>query len=119
MRRGEILTISGGLHSTGKPRPSFIVQDDNFDLTDSMTVCGCTSSTIDAPPFRMLVEPSERHGLHVPSRLMAEKLLKVPRSQVGERIGQLDGEDVVRLNQAMMVFPGLAISLRRIPDAER
>ena len=115
MRRGEIWTISGGLDYAGKPRPSVIVQDDSFDRTDSVTVCGFTSSPIDAPLIRILVEPSERNGLRLPSRLMVDKLLTVPRSKVGERIGQLDVDDLVRLNQAMMVFLGLAVSPRRVP----
>jgi mRNA interferase MazF len=36
----------------------------------------------------------------------------VPKSKAGERIGRLDDEDVVRLNQAVMVFLGLAVSPR-------
>ena len=43
---------------------------------------------------------------------MADKIATVPKSKVGERIGRLDDEDVVRLNQAVMVFLGLAVSPR-------
>lgn len=118
MRRGEIWTISGGLDYAGKPRPAVIVQDDSFDRTDSVTVCGFTSSPIDAPLIRIPVEPSVRNGLHVPSRLMVDKILTVPKSKVGEVVGQLDVEDLVRLNQAMLVFLGLASSPRRAPHAE-
>ena len=35
-----------------------------------------------------------------------------PKSKVGERIGRLDDEDVVRLNRAVIVFLGLAVSPR-------
>ncbi|MCA9876582.1 MAG: type II toxin-antitoxin system PemK/MazF family toxin [Thermomicrobiales bacterium] len=118
MRRGEIWTVSAGLDYAGKPRPSVIVQDDTFDRMDSVTVCGFTSSTTDAPLIRLLIEPSERNELCVPSRLMVDRLLTVPRSKVGERIGQPDVEDLVRLNQAMMVLLGLAVSPRRAPNAE-
>jgi mRNA interferase MazF len=118
MRRGEIWTISGGLDYASKPRPSVIVQDDNFDRTDSVTICGFTSSAVDAPLIRILVEPSERNGLRLPSRLMVDKLITVPKSKVGERIGQLDIEDLVRLNQAMIVFLGLAVPPRRVQDFE-
>lgn len=43
---------------------------------------------------------------------MVDKITTVPKSKVGERIGRLDDEDVVRLNQAVMVFVGLAVSPR-------
>ncbi len=118
MRRGEIWTVSGGRDYAGKPRPCVIVQDDNFDRTESVTLCGFTSSTVEAPLIRLLIEPNERNGLRLPSRLMVDKLTTVPRSRLGERVGHLDMEDVVRLNRAMMVFLGLAESPRRATIAE-
>ena len=112
MRRGEIWTISGGKDYAGKPRPVVIVQDDSFDATDSITICAFTTDPTEAPLFRLAVEPNARNGLRSPSRLMVDKITTVPKSKVGERIGRLDDEDVVRLNQAVMVFLGLAVSPR-------
>jgi mRNA interferase MazF len=34
----------------------------------------------------------------------------VPKSKFGAQIERLDGEDLLRLNRAMLVFLGLAIS---------
>ena len=112
MRRGDIWTVSGGKNYAGKPRPVVIVQDDSFDATDSITVCAFTTDPTEAPLFRLLVEPNERNGLRSPSRLMVDKITTVPKSKVGERIGRLDDENMVRLNQAVMVFLGLAVSPR-------
>jgi mRNA interferase MazF len=112
MRRGDIWTVSGGKDYAGKPRPVVIVQDDSFDATDSITICAFTTDPTDAPLFRLPVEPSERNGLRSLSRLMVDKITTVPKSKVGQRIGRLDDEDVVRLNQAVMVFLGLAVSPR-------
>ncbi len=112
MRRGEIWTVSGGRDYAGKPRPVVIVQDDAFDATDSITICSFTTDPTDALLFRLPVEPNERNGLRSPSRLMVDKITTVSKSKVGERIGRLDDEDVVRLNQAVMVFLGLAVSPR-------
>lgn len=112
MRRGEVWTVSGGKDYAGKPRPAVIVQDDAFDATDSITICAFTTDPTDAPLFRLQLEPSERNGLRSLSRLMVDKITTVPKSKVGERIGRLDDEDMVRLNQAMMVFLGLAVSPR-------
>lgn len=112
MKRGEIWTVGGGKDYVGKPRPVVVVQDDSFDATDSITICAFTTDPTEAPLFRLPVEPSDRNGLRSPSRLMVDKITTVPKSKVGERIGRLDDEDVVRLNQAVMVFLGLAMSPR-------
>jgi len=112
MRRGDIWTVSGGKDYAGKPGPVVVVQDDAFDATDSITVCSFTTDPTEAPLFRLPVEPNERNGLRSPSRLMVDKITTVTKSKVGQRIGRLDDEDVVRLNQAVMVFLGLAVSPR-------
>lgn len=112
MRRGEVWTVAGGKDYAGKPRPVVIVQDDSFDATDSITICALTTDPTEAPLLRLPVEPNERNGLRTVSRLMVDKITTVPKSKVGARVGRLDDEDVVRLNQAVIVFLGLAVSPR-------
>ena len=112
MRRGEIWTVAGGSGYTGKPRPAVIVQDDSFDSTRSITICAFTSDPTEAPLFRILVEPNEQNGLRVSSRLMVDKLTTVPKEKLGQRVGKLADEDILRLNQAILVFLGLAGSPR-------
>jgi mRNA interferase MazF len=107
MKRGEVWTISGGGYA-GKPRPAVVVQDDRFDATASITVCAFTSDRTEAPLFRLVVTPTERNGLRTISRLMVDKITTIAKERLGERIGRLDDEDVVRLDRAMMVFLGLA-----------
>ena len=110
MRRGDIWTVSGGKDYAGKPRPVVILQDDSFDATDSITICAFTTDETDAPLFRLSVEPNERNGLRLTCRLMVDKITTVPKSKVGLRVGRLDDEDILRLNQAVLVFLGLAVS---------
>jgi mRNA interferase MazF len=117
MRRGEIWTASGGKDYAGKPRPVVIIQDDSFDATDSVTICAFTTDETEAPLFRILIEPNERNGLRAPCRLMVDKITTVPKSKIGSRIGRLDDEDVLRLNRAMLVFLGMAVSVRSERDA--
>jgi mRNA interferase MazF len=112
MRRGEIWTVAGGKDYAGKPRPAVVVQDDSFDSTRSVTICTFTTDPTEAPLFRILVEPNEQNGLRASSRLMVDKLTTVPKDKLGDRVGQLADEDVLRLNQAMLVFLGLAGSSR-------
>lgn len=112
MRRGEIWTVSGGSGYAAKPRPAVVVQDDRFDATASITICGFTTDPTEAPLFRPPVEPTEENGLRARSRLMVDKLTTVSRSKLGRQVGRLSDEDIVRLNRAMMVFLGLAGSPR-------
>lgn len=112
MKRGDIWTVAGGKDYAGKARPVVIVQDDSFDATDSITICAFTTDETEAPLFRLPIEPNERNGLHTACRLMVDKITTVPKTKVGVRVGRLDDEDVVRLNQAVMVFLGLAVSPR-------
>jgi mRNA interferase MazF len=112
MRRGDIWTVSGGKRYAGKPRPVAIVQEDGFDATDSITVCAFTTDETEAPLFRLAVEPNERNGLRAKCRLMVDKITTVAKSKVGARVGRLDDEHILRLNQAILVFLGLALSPR-------
>ena len=58
------------------------------------------------------MEPNERNGLRAVCRLMVDKITTVPKSKVGSRVGRLDDEDILRLNRAVLVFLGLAVSPR-------
>jgi mRNA interferase MazF len=112
MRRGDIWTVAGGRDYAAKQRPVVIVQDDSFDATDSITVCAFTTDVTEAPLIRLPVEPTERNGLLAECRLMVDKITTVPKSKVGARVGRLEDEDMLRLNQAVLVFLGLAVSPR-------
>ena len=108
MRRGEIWTVAGGKDYAGKPRPAVILQDDRFDVTDSITVCAFTTDPTDAPLFRLTIEPSEANGLRALCRLMVDKITPVPKAKMRARLGRLADEDMVRLNRAVLVFLGIA-----------
>ena len=112
MKRGEVWTVAGGGDYAGKPRPCVIVQDDAFDATHSITICAFTTDPTEAPLFRIRIEADDENGLGSTSSLMVDKITTVPKNRLGRRIGQLRDEDVLRLNQAMVVFLGLARSAR-------
>jgi mRNA interferase MazF len=112
MRRGDVWTVSGGKGDAGKPRPVAILQDDRFDATDSITVCAFTTDETEAPLFRLAVEPDEQNGLRATCRLMVDKITTVPKSKVDARVGRLKDTDILRLNQTIVVFLGLAVSPR-------
>lgn len=108
MRRGEIYTAAGRGAYTGKPRPVVIVQDDRFDATASVTVCPFTTNPVEAPLIRIEVEASALTGLDEPSRIMVDKITTMPRANLGQHLGRLPDADLVRLDQSLVVFLGLA-----------
>lgn len=107
MKRGEIWTVAGGPDYSGKPRPVVILQDDRFEELLSVTFCPFTTNPTPAPLFRLPVKPSDDNGLREGSSLMVDKITTAARTKVGQRIGHLDDEDIVRLNRAIVVFLGL------------
>lgn len=108
MRRGEIWSVAARVAYTEKPRPAAIVQDDRFDATASVTICALTTDPTEAPLFRLQVLPDELNALDRPSSLMVDKLTTVPRISLGEQLGRLGDENLVRLDRAIVVFLGFA-----------
>ncbi len=107
MRRGEVWTATGGVYAT-KPRPVVIVQDDRFDATDSVTVMPMTTTLVEAPLIRILVEPSAANGLEQASHIMIDKITTTRRMKVQAQLGALSREDMVRIERSLLVFLGLA-----------
>ena len=112
VKREDVWTVSGGADYTHKPRPAVIVEDDSFDGTLFVTVCAFTSDPTEAPLFRLAVEPNQNNGLRTLFRLMVDKISTISKQRLGKKIGRLDDLDIVRLNQAMIVFLGLARGTR-------
>lgn len=108
MKRGEIWGVAGRPDYAGKPRPVVIVQDNRFAELLSVTICPFTTNPTAAPLFRLPIAPTESNGLTAPCNLMVDKVMTVPKTKVGTRIGRLEDADVVRLNRAIVVFLGLA-----------
>jgi mRNA interferase MazF len=102
---GDLAAESG---YAGKPPPVVIVQDDRLDGTDSVTTCAFTTDPTEASLLRLVVEPNPQNGLRETSSLMVDKVTTVRRSKLGERVGRLASEDMVRLERALVVFLGLA-----------
>lgn len=108
MKRGDIWTVAGGGDYAGKARPAVILQDDRFDMTDSVTICVFTTDVTEAPYIRLVIEPSEANGLRQVSRLMVDKITTIRKSRLGVRIGHLSDDDILRLNSGLLFFLGIA-----------
>ena len=100
--------MAGGPGYASKPRPVLIIQDDAFDATASITVCLITSEPIEAPILRLKVKLTPENGLLKNSYLMVDKITAVPQNRLGQRIGMLADDDLLRLNRSLLVYLGLA-----------
>lgn len=110
IRRGEIWTLD--VPGIAAESPVVIVQDDNFDGTDTATVCAFTTDPAEAPLFRLQIVPSALNGLRQAASIMVDKITTVPRARIGHLLGRLQDADMVLLNRSMVVFLGLAVSSR-------
>ena len=108
MKCGEIWSVSGAAGYGSKPRPALILQSDTLAGTKSVITCGFTTLIIDGVPFRPLIEPTPKNGLHAPSSVMADKMIAVQREKAGQRIGQLSAEDMALVEEAMLLVLGFA-----------
>ena len=108
MKCVETWSMAGGPGYASKPCPAVIIQVDGFTETLSIAVCPLTSQPIEAPMLRIQLEPSPENGLRAASRLMADKVTTVPKSRLGQCIGCLADDDLLRLNRSLLVFLGLA-----------
>src|SRR5580658_10634184 len=108
MRRGDVVIVAAA-GDYGKARPAVIVQTDAFPETHgSVVICQMTSEIVDAPDFRVTIDPSEKNGLRARSQIMADKRVMVRRARIGQSIGRLDDGDTGRLDVALAFVMGLA-----------
>ena len=108
MKRGDVVIVAAA-GDYGKPRPAVIVQTDAFPETHaSVVVCQMTSEIVEAPDFRVTIEPNEENGLRARSQVMVDKPVTVGRTRVGQPIGRLGDREIGRLNVALAFVMGLA-----------
>ncbi len=108
MRRGDVVTVAAA-GDYGKPRPAVLVQSDAFPEDHaSVVICQLTSELVDAPDFRVTIEPTPENGLPLKSQAMADKPATVRRERVKQKIGRLGNRDMARLGIALAFVLGLA-----------
>jgi mRNA interferase MazF len=108
MRRGDLVTVAA-TGDYGKPRPAVIVQTDAFPESHaSVVVCQLTSELVDAPDFRVSVDPTPENGLRVTSQVKADKPVTIRRDRIGQRIGRLGNQEMTQLSAALAFVLGLA-----------
>lgn len=106
--RGDLVTVAAP-GDFGKPRPAVVVQADILTemKVKSVLVCLISSYVVDTSKFRLTVEPNTGNGLRRPSQIMVDKIISMPRSRIGDVMGKLDDDTMVRLNRALAFVLGL------------
>lgn len=108
MRRGDVVVVAAA-GDYGKPRPAVIVQTDAFPMGHaSVVICQMTSELAEAPDFRVTIEPNPGNGLRERSQIMVDKPVTVRRERIGQVIGKLTTDEVVKLDAAVAFVMGLA-----------
>jgi mRNA interferase MazF len=108
MQRGDVVTVVAA-GDYGKPRPAVIIQTDALPENHaSVVLCQLTSELVDAPDFRVTIEPGPENGLRLRSQVMADKPYTVRRERIRQRIGRLGNRDMARLGIALAFVLGLA-----------
>ena len=106
MKRGDLVTIAlqGDF---GKSRPALLIQANQFQHHDSITVLLLSSLIIDAPLLRVSVEPSVENGLQRPSQIMIDKVMTVRSDKFGSAFGFVEADTLVEVERCLAVFLGI------------
>jgi len=107
MRRGDLISVVL-VRDYGKPRPAIIVQSDQFQHLDSVTVVPLTSDRVKQEVFRVQLEPSDENGLRQKSQVMIDKVAPLPRAKIGALIGRVADDDMAAVDRALAAFLGFA-----------
>jgi len=107
MKRGDLVSIAVQ-GSFGKPRPALVIQSDNFDSHATVTVLLVSGTLVEAPLFRITVQPTPGNGLQKPSQIMVDKSMTVKRDKIGAVFGNLDSIRMLEIERCLAVFLGIA-----------
>lgn len=107
MKRGDLVSIAVQ-GDFGKPRPALVIQSDNFASHATVTVLLVSSALVDAPLFRVAVQPTPDNGLQKPSQIMVDKVMTVKRDKIGGAFGRLDTGQMLEIERCLAVFLGIA-----------
>lgn len=77
-----------------KARPVVIIQNDAFDIFDSVILCLFASFDSSQIEIRVPVTPNHENGLHTLSYVMTDKIVTVDKAMLGDKIGVLSDTDM-------------------------
>lgn len=106
MRRGEVWTLRDDGYAS-KARPVIVIQDEDVAAFDSIILCLLTTFDSDHMETRVSIEPSNANGLERRSYAMTDKIVTVEKGLLGQCIGRISAEDMVKISAELMRILGL------------
>ncbi len=106
-KRGDIVTVAVQGDYRVR-RPALVIQSNLFSVHPSVIILPITDERLEAPLFRVPVEPSELNGLLQASQVMVDKPQTLARDKIGDVVGQLDADILQAVDRALIVFLGFA-----------
>lgn len=109
--RGSIVLVNFNpqkkSEEVGKVRPAVIISDTMLnDALDLVSVVALTTNLIDdAEPLRVRI--SAREKLKSDSDAMVEQLRCVSKSRIGERVGRLNNEEMLKVQEGIKIMLGM------------
>lgn len=107
MNRGDFVTIAMQ-GDFGKPRPALVIQSDPFNEHATVTVLLVSSTLVDAPLFRVTVQPDKINNMQKSSQVMVDKTMIVKRDKLGAAFGSASDEIMLEVGRCLAVFLGIA-----------
>lgn len=111
-KRGEIYLVRFDPavgHEIKKTRPALVLQN-NIGNEYSLTtiIAAITSKVSDRPyPVEVVIDPG-RAGLKAHSTVRLDQVRTVDRGRLIKRLGEIDSEEMERVEQALQISLGLA-----------
>jgi len=107
MKRGDLFLASAGSGYAGKPRPVLIIQADALGALSSVVVIPLTTFGHEASIVRPAMGASPDNGLDQDSFVMLDKVVAIPRTTIGPRLGSVDVKTLRAVNRGLATVLGL------------
>ncbi len=80
-----------------------VVQADNIVTPHEVLLCPLTTHLLDAPMYRVQIEPDADNRLKLVSQIMVDKVGPAPRNRVSGVIGRLAPADLNNLDASLLI----------------
>ena len=108
--RGDVV-VGSTPGDYGKLRPALVIQSDFFNATHaSIVICPITSYLLNAPLFRISVQPNAENGLKADSQVMVDKIAAVRRERMSKKIGKFSEALMAEVDRALLLWLNLGMA---------
>jgi len=96
-------------HEIKKTRPAVIIQNDVGNRYSPLTIVAAITSRVSTVPYpvEVVIEASGASGLDIRSAIRLDQIRTVDRQRLVKRLGLVDPNTMVKVNQAIQISLGL------------